>query len=151
MIPTNRKPSKYLWCTSIFLIIIASLSIGYTYWMYPTLVPRYGGGEQFNLAEYNNFTENFPFSAATSLSITIEANDTVQISIDNENVLNGTFYQVEIEANTEILITLKSNSPINGRFTLRQESPIYMEIFAIGAMLLGSISLFMNWYIFKKK
>lgn len=151
MIPTNRKPSIYLWCTSIFLIFIASFSIGFTYWMYPTLVPMYGGGERFNLAEYNNYTENFPFSAATNLSITMEANDTVQILINNESVFNGTFYQLEIEGNRVILITLKSNSPVSGRFTLRQESPMYMEIFSIGAMLLGVISLLMNLYFYKKK
>ena len=81
----------------------------------------------------------------------MNANDTVQISIDYENVINGTFYEVEIEPNTDVLMILKSNSPVNGRFTLRQETPVFFGIFSIGFFLIGVISIFLNWYFFKKK
>ncbi len=147
----KKNPTKYFWGVSICLIFIGSTSIGYSYLMYPTLIPIYGGGEQFYLEYYNNFTQQFPFYVNSRLHIIMNANDTVQISIDNENVFNGTYYETEIEPNMEILMILKSTSPVNGRFTLRQETPVFLGIFSIGLFLIGIISISMNLYFFKKK
>ena len=141
----------YFLGVSLCLILISSISIGYSYILYPTLIPIYGGGETFYLDNYNNYTSQFHFFANARLHIIMNANDTVQISIDNENVLNGTYYDVEIEPNSEILMILKSISPVNGRFTLRQETPLFMEILSIGLLFISVISIFMNLYFFRKK
>lgn len=147
----NKKyPTKFIYGISICLIFIGSISIGYSYFMHPSLVPMYGGGEHFYLDNYNNFTDQFPFRADSRLHIIMDANDTVQISINSENVFNGTYYEVEIEPNLETLMILKSISPVNGRFTLRQDTPLYMGIFSIGLFLIGVISIFLNWYFFKR-
>ena len=150
MSSNNKNSSKFFWAISFCLIFIGSISIGYSYLMYPTLIPIYGGGEQFNLDNNNNYTQQFPFFVNSRLHIIMNANDTVQISIDNENILNGTYYETEIEPDTELLMTLKSNSPVNGRFTLRQETPVFLGIFSIGLFLIGVISISVNWYFFKK-
>jgi len=147
----KHNPPKYTYFLSICLIFIGSISMGYSYLMHPTLVPIYGGGEQFYLEDYNNYTTQFPFYTNTRLSIIMNANETVQISINSEIVFIGTYYEVEINPNTEVLMVLKSSSPVVGRFTLRQETPIFMAIFSIGCFLLGILSIGMNWYYFKKK
>ena len=146
----KKNPIKFIYGISICLIFIGSIAVGYSYFMHPSLVPMYGGGERFYLDSYNNFTDQFPFYANSKLHIIMNANDTVQISINNENVFNGTNYEVEIEPNIEVLMKLKSISPVNGRFTLRQETPLFMGIFSIGLLLIGIVSIFMNWYYSKK-
>ncbi len=125
--------------------------MGYSYLMHPSLVPMYGGGEQFHLDDYNNYTTQFPFFTNSRLHVIMSANDTVQISINSEIVFTGTYYEVEIEPNMEVLVVLQSNSPVGGRFTLRQETPVFMAVFSVGCFLLGILSLGMNWYYFKKK
>ena len=147
----KRNSTIFFFGVSFCLIFIGSISIGYSYLMYPTLVPMYGGGEQFNLDNYNNHTQQFPFFTNSRLHIIMNANDTVQITIDNENVLNGTYYETEIEPNMDVLMILKSISPVNGRLTLRQETPVFLGILSIGFFVIGVISLSMNWYFFKKK
>ena len=147
----NKNPTKYFWGVSFCLIFIDSISIGYSYLLYPSLIPIYGGGEQFYLDNYNNYSQQFPFFANSRLHIIMNANDTVQISIDSENVLNGTYYETEIMPNVDVLMILQSISQVNGRFTLRQETPVFLGILSIGLFLFGVISMFMNWYFFRKK
>jgi len=146
----KRNSTKFFWAISICLIFIGSISIGYSYLMYPTLIPIYGGGEQIYLDNYNNYTQQFPFFTNTKLHIIMNANDTVQISIDDEIVHNGTYYETEIGPDIDILMILKSTSPVMGRFTLRQGTPVFLGIFSIGLFLIGVISLSVNWYFFKK-
>jgi hypothetical protein len=147
----NKSITKFFLAVSICLILIGSISIGYSFLLYPTLIPIYGGGEQFHLDNYNNYTQQFPFFVNSRLHIIMNANDTVQISIDNEIVLNGTYFETEIDPNKDILMILTSTSPVNGRFTLRQETPVFLGILSIGFFLIGVISIFLNWYFFKKK
>jgi hypothetical protein len=125
--------------------------MGYSYLMHPSLVPIYGGGEQFYLEDYNNYTVQFPFFTNSRLHVIMNANDTVQISINSEIVFTGTYYEVDLDPNTEVLMILQSNSPVDGRFTLRQETPVFMAVFSVGCFLLGILSISMNWYYFKKK
>ena len=96
----KHNPPKYTYFLSICLIFIGSISMGYSYLMHPTLVPIYGGGEQFYLEDYNNYTTQFPFYTNTRLSIIMNANETVQISINSEIVFTGTYYEVEIDSTT---------------------------------------------------
>ena len=150
--PSNKHhPIKYVYGLSFCLIFIGSISMGYSYLMHPSLVPIYGGGEQFYLEDYNNYTVQFPFFTNSRLHVIMNANDTVQISINSEIVFAGTYYEVEIDPNTEVLMVLQSNSPVDGRFTLRQETPVFMAVFSVGCFLLSILSICTNWYYFKKK
>ncbi|MFX0211199.1 MAG: hypothetical protein ACFFDT_34785, partial [Candidatus Hodarchaeota archaeon] len=118
-------------------LLAGFLSIGFTYVIFPRLVPGYGGGEPFFLASYNNYTVTFPWFSSSKIHLTIKANDTIQINIDGENVYNGTYYKILIEANEDTLITLKSKSPVAGRFEAWQEPPWIMQLSVIGIFLTG--------------
>ena len=68
---SDKKPTMYVYSLSVCLILIGSTACGYSYLLYPSLVPMYGGGEQFYL---NDYTEQFLFSSTTKLHITMNAN-----------------------------------------------------------------------------
>ncbi|MFX1285036.1 MAG: hypothetical protein ACFFB5_15345 [Promethearchaeota archaeon] len=125
---------------SSLLLFTGFLSIGFTYVIYPFLVPGYGGGEPFLLTSYNNYTDTYPWFSSSKLHLTIKANDTIQINIDGENVYNGTYYKISIEPNENTLITLKSSSPVTGRFEAWQEPPWMMQLSVIGIFFAGLIT-----------
>ena len=147
----KQNPTKYFYCLSLCLILIGSTSMGYSYLMHPSLVPMYGGGENLYLDNHNNFTAHFPFITNSRLHIAVNANDTIQISINGEIVHTGTYYELEIEYSEEILMSLESFSPVSGRLTLRQDTPVFLIIFSFGCLVIGIISIFINWFFFQKK
>jgi hypothetical protein len=71
---------------SSLLVFTGVFSLGFTYVLFPVLVPGYGGGEPFLLASYNNYTATFPWYSNSELQLTIKANRTIQIFIDGKNV-----------------------------------------------------------------
>jgi len=81
---------------SSILLFSGLVSLGFTYMFYPTLVPGYGRTERFNLTEYNNYNTQFPYYANSRLHITIEANNTMSIFIDENFVHNGSFYELTV-------------------------------------------------------
>ncbi len=126
---------------SLFLLLTGVLSLGFTYVIFPKLVPGYGGGEPFLLTSYNNYTDTFPWFSDSKLHLTIKANNTIQINIDGENVYNGTYYKLSIDPDEYILIMLKSSSPVAGRFEAWQEPPWVMQLSAIGLLFAGLITI----------
>ncbi len=136
---------------STLLIFSGLVSLGFAYVFYPTLVPSYGRTERFNLAEYNNFNTQFPYYANSRLHITIEANSSVNIFIDGNNVHNGSYYELTVEPKESILIKLNSSSSssVSGRFIAWQEPPLWMQMGTFLLLLTGLMSTvlsFVYWY-----
>lgn len=125
---------------SVFLVLGGVIGLSFTYLIYPSLIPGYGGGEPFYLDSYNNYTTYFPWHANTRLNLKIEANNTIQIYIDEINAYNGTKYEITIEPKNSVLIKLKSDYPVEGRFTARQEIPWVMKVGSFGLLCIGIIS-----------
>jgi hypothetical protein len=125
---------------SSLLVFTGVISLGFTYILFPVLVPGYGGGKPFLLASYNNYTTAFLWYSNSKLQLTIKANRTVQINIDGKNVHNGTDYELSLEPKDYTLIMLKSNFPVAGRYKARQEPSWIMQFGAIGLFLTGLIT-----------
>ncbi|UCG00920.1 MAG: hypothetical protein JSW11_15045 [Candidatus Heimdallarchaeota archaeon] len=139
---------------SSLLLFSGLASLGFTYMFYPTLVPSYGRTERFNLAEYNNYHTEFSYYANSQLHITIEANSTMSIFIDENYVHNGSFYELTVEPKEYILITLNSTSAVSGRFLAWQEPPWSMQVGSLLLLFTGFITTVLSlvfWYRLQKK
>ncbi|PWI46626.1 hypothetical protein CEE45_15905 [Candidatus Heimdallarchaeota archaeon B3_Heim] len=124
-----------------FLILFSGIiALGFTYVIYPTLVPSYGAGEPFHLTSYNNYTTQFPWYSKTRIHLTIKANDSIEIFIDGISVFNGSFYKTSIEPQNQTLIKLQSVTPVSGKFLAWQEPSWLMQITASCIFLLGLVA-----------
>ncbi|MFX0203507.1 MAG: hypothetical protein ACFFCW_45990 [Candidatus Hodarchaeota archaeon] len=135
-----KKISLFTLILSALLLLSGVIALGYTYLLFPTLIPSYGGGEPFYLDASNNYSTQFPWSANSRLHITIKANDTVDIYTDGGYVFSGTCYELTIEPKEEVMIMLKSSSSVSGRFTAHQEIPRKMQVVALGLLFLGLVA-----------
>jgi len=150
----SKKVYKIALIFSVFLVLGGVIGLSFTYLIYPSLLASYGGGERFYLDYYNDFTINFPFITNTRLTLKIEANNTIQIYIDEINVYNGTKYEIIIEPKNSVLIKFKSECRVEGRFTARQEIPWVMKFGSYGLLCIGIISTGLSVLLFirsKKK
>ncbi|MFQ6125376.1 MAG: hypothetical protein ACE5R6_12345 [Candidatus Heimdallarchaeota archaeon] len=135
-----KKISLFVLILSVLLLLSGVIALGYTYLLFPTLIPSYVGGEPFYLDASNNYSTQFPWSANSRLHITIKANDTVDVYTDGSYVYSGTYYELTIEPNVVVMIMLKSSSSVSGRFTARQEIPRKMQVVAFGLLFLGLVA-----------
>jgi len=125
---------------SSLLLLSGIISIGFTYVLYPALVPGYGAGEPFHLTSYNNYTTQFPWYSKTRIHLTIEANDSMQIFVDGISVFNGSFYKISIEPQNQTLIKLQSVTSVSGKFLAWQEPSWLMQIISSCIFLLGFVA-----------
>ncbi len=112
--------------------------------IFPKLVPHHGGGERFNLGKTNDFTFQIPWTAYTRLHLSLQANDTILLYINNEHVCECTHYDLTIEPGEYIFVTLRSESPVTGVFTARQEIPVEKQFLAIIFIMIGFIGVVMS-------
>jgi len=134
-----RKRDSFALVFSLLLTLSGVVALGFTYLLFPSLVPGYGGGEPFYLDERNDFSTRFPWYANSRLHLTIRANDTVDIYTDDSYVYSGAYYELAIEPKAQVAIMLKSSSSVVGRFTARQEIPWEMQVGAFGLFFLGLV------------
>lgn len=152
-----QRPNRITLITlsfSTLLLFSGLVSLGFTYIFYPTLVPGYGRTERFNLTEYNNYNTQFPYYANSRLHITIEANNTMNIFIDENFVHNGIFYKLTVEPKEYILIKLNSSSSVSGRFLAWQEPPRWMQVGTFLLLFTGFLATVLSlafWYWSQKK
>ena len=73
-------------------------------------------GERFSLTETNNYTFQIPWFAYSRLHLTLQANDTVKLYVDDDYVCDYSEYDIVIEPSEEALIVLKSSSSVSGMF-----------------------------------
>lgn len=139
-----REKSRYLpflKIVSVFILFSGVMALGYTYVLYPTLVPSYGAGEPFNLTNSNNYTFQLPLYSNSRIHLTIEANNSVLVFIDGIFVHNGSNYVTSIEPQSRIVIKVQATSAVSGKFLAHQEPIWFMELISIGTFLFGLVSV----------
>ena len=151
---TKHVPFPIIFALLIFFSGI--MALGFTYVLYPTLVPGYGAGEPFQLNSYNSYTTQFPWYSKTRIHLTIEANDSMQIFVDGISVFNGSFYKISIEPQNQTLIKLQSVTPVSGKFLAWQEPSWSLQVISCCIFLLGlvatvSVSAIYIWDIRSKR
>ncbi len=144
------KHVSFLIKFTFLILFLGIITLGFTYVIYPTLVPGYGAGEPFYLNNYNSYTVQFPWYSKTRIELTIKANDTIQIFIDGISVFNGSVYKTSIEPQKQVLIKLQSVVPVSGKFLAWQEpswllQTISISIFLIGLVATVSVSAIYIW------
>ena len=132
-----------------FLIIILFVSfilssVGYTYLMFvqfvfPTLVPSYGGGETISLNSYNNYTFQLPWKANSRLHLSFQTDNTVTLYLDGNFLCDCTSYQFIVEPGDTALIKLEANFNVSGRFKAWQEIPAEKQKLALIIIIVGLI------------
>jgi len=138
---SERSKAVFLVVLFFSLLLAGSAYIAYLHLLFPKLVPGYGGGEGFTLGEANNFTYQMPWWAHSRLHLDLQANDTVEIYVDGDNVCDCSHYELGIERGDEALVLLRSDSPVKGRFTARQEIPLERQLLAFAMILAGLVGL----------
>jgi len=123
----------------IGLSFVGATYLLYLHLLYPSLIPGYGGGERFSLVKANNYTFQIPWFAHSRLHLTLQANDTVRLYVDDEYVCDCSQYYFVIEPGEEALIVLKSSSPVLGMFMAWQEIPQEREMLASSILLIGFV------------
>ena len=133
----------------VFLFFVGSAYLLYLQFLYPTLIPGYGGGERFSLIKANNYTFQIPWFAYSRLHLTLQANDTIKLYVDDQYVCDCSQHDVVIEPGEEAFIVLKSSSSVSGMFTAWQEIPLEKQILALSLLLVGLIGIIVT--LTKKK
>jgi len=133
----------------VFLFFVGAAYLLYLQLFYPSLIPGYGGGERFSLIKANNYTFQIPWFAYSKLHLTLQANDTVKLYVNNQYVCDCSQHDIIIEPSEEALVVLKSSSPVSGMFTAWQEIPLERQILASSVLLVGLIGTIVT--LIKKK
>jgi len=154
-IPDREIPNKmrtvFLIFLSFSLLLAGSAYFTFLHGMFPRLVPFHGGGEGFTLSEANDFTFQIPWSAYSRLYLALQANDTLELYVDDDYVCDCSHYELVIERGDEALILLRSGSPVKGRFTARQEIPLEKQLLAFTILLAGLMGVAISIITYRKK
>ena len=146
---------KKLKSTLILILFLMLTLTGVAYllflqFVFPRLVPGYGGGEPFTLNIDNNYTYQIPWQAYTRLHLTFKTDNTVELSSNGEYLCNCTSYNFIIEPGDTLLILMKSNTPVSGRFKAWQEIPPERQTLGAIIVLVGLSGLGFILYLIKK-
>lgn len=134
------------------LVLLAGLIyLYYVQVIFPHLVPGHGGGERFSLSEANDYTFQIPWDAYSRLHITLQANEIVELYINDEYTSSCTHYDLVIEPGDSAWILLKSHSPVSGKFTAWQEVPFEKQMFAYSIISTGLIAVVLSIKIKRKR
>jgi CHASE2 domain-containing sensor protein len=141
MFSTKSKKGLMILVFSLLILFAGLTYFLYLHTIFPGLVPSYGGGERFTLSEAENYTFQIPWSAHTKLHLTLQANDIVELYVDNEYVCDCTHYNFVVEPDEQILILLKSDAPVSGMFMAWQEVPFENQILALTLVIIGLLGI----------
>lgn len=135
-----------------FLLLLAGLAYFlYLHLIFPQLVPHHGSGERFNLNEANNYTSQIPWSAYARLHLTLQANNTVSLYVNDDYVGDCTNYDFAVEQGEQILVLLRSDSPVSGMFRAWQEIPMERQLSALTLLSLGIIGIGISIGVYRRK
>ena len=107
--------------------------------VFPTLVPSYGGGETISLNAQNNYTFQLPWKANTRLHLSFQTDKTVKLYLNGNFLGDYSSYNFIIEPGDNAFIKLEANSDVSGMFKARQEIPVEKQQLAIIIVLVGLI------------
>jgi hypothetical protein len=136
MFPKKSKTGMLIFAFSLLLIFAGLSYFLYLQVIFPKLV-HHGGGERLTLIEAENYTYQIPWRAISRLHLSLEADDTVELSVDGDYVCDCSHYDFVIEEGEQALILLKSDVPVSGMFTAWQEVPSERLILALIFVALG--------------
>ena len=148
-----RRHTLKLAALAIFSLLVLS-AFAYLFYLqvlFPTLIPSYGGGEQFTLEAANNYVYQIPWRAITRLHLTLQANDIVKLYADNQYVCDCRSYEFTVEPDDTLLIRIEANSPVSGMFTAWQETPLEKQLLAITLLSIGLVGVAISVISLKKK
>ena len=141
---------------TLLLVLFSMLTLaGLAYllflqFLFPMLVPLYGGGEPVTLNSANNYSCQIPWEAYSRLHLTLQTNETVELYSNGEYLCDCTSYEFIIEPDDYILITLKSNSSVSGRFTAWQETPLEKQALGFAILLVGLAGIGISIILMKR-
>jgi hypothetical protein len=134
------------------IIIISGILYGlYSFIIYPTLIPHYGGGERFYLSKENNYTATYDWYSQGGLTLIIESNDTSEIFLNNTLVCNCSYYNVFVKENTHLRVKIQSNHSLEGFIRARRKVPVSNIILSYSIPLLGTLIFFIIIYLRQKR
>jgi len=140
-----KKSKTYLLVLILsFLLLVAGLTYFlYLQFLFPLLVPHYGGGERFVLSETKNSTYTFQisWSAYTRLHLTLQANNTVELYVNGTYLCDCSHYDFVIEQGGRALIYLRSDVAVSGMFQAWQEIPLERQLLALTLLIAGFIGI----------
>jgi len=137
-----------------FLLFVAGLTYFlYLQFMFPLLVPHHGGGERFVLSETKNGTYAFQisWSAYTTLHLTLQANNTVELYVNGTYSCECSDYDFVIEKGGRALVYLRSDVPVSGMFKAWQEIPLERQLLAITLLIVGLIGVAISIGLHRRK
>ncbi len=143
--------------TSVSLIFSIIITLGgilygfYSFIIYPTLIPHYGGGERFYLSRENNYTTTYDLYSQDGLNLIIQCNDTSEILLNNTSVCNCSYYTVFVRENTQLRVEIKSNHSLEGFIKARRRVPMSNVILSYSIPISGALIFFIIIYINHKR
>ena len=126
---------------SLLLFVFGILTSIFTFYLFPSLIPAYGGGESIQLKEENNYEMIFAFEPQYKLTITIEVDNPIIIAVNQKENITGTYYSATLNTSVYYLVKIKGTTLTDGFMRLRQEIPIRLQMFSLG-MLFSGVVLF---------
>jgi len=133
----NSTFKLFMLLLSAGLLIIGMVGLLFSIFLYPTLVPYYGGGERFLILD--NSVE-YPLYSKSKLCFEVSSNATVIIAVDSEDVEEGLEVSYCVDAG-EHLLRIRSNEPAEGFINFRQEPPRIWLLFYLLLLIIGSADL----------
>ncbi|RLE51495.1 MAG: hypothetical protein DRJ33_05840 [Candidatus Methanomethylicota archaeon] len=126
-----------------FIIIAIGVSgIYYSYVVYPTLIPGYGGSEPFLLSQYNNYSLTLPLYIKSRVHVEVYGNNTFNLMVDEASIGRGKAFSFDLEPGYHKL-TVSSEDLVKGVFQFRQEPNTRIALISAFVIALGITGIFL--------
>ena len=133
------------------LFVSTGISIAYSFLVYPTLIPGYGGGEQCILTESNEFTQMYPFTVSTPITISVEANDSIEIWINGVFEYQGVTHKFSIAGESNQIVNFTATTEVSVYMQLRQQVPLSNYLICGSFSSLTLVIFLFDFFITKKQ
>lgn len=145
--------SKFSLLLTLFstIVLVGLAYLLFLQFIFPTLVPFYGGGESVTLNSANNYTQQMPWEANSKLHLSLQTNETVKLYSNGEYLCDCTSYEFNLEPGEYILIMLKSDSPVSCRFIAWQETPLEKHALGFAILLVGIAGISISTILSKRQ
>ncbi len=125
---------------STLLIAVGLGMLSYSYYLYPYLMPSYGGGERFVLTSFNNYSKTLPLEVKEPVELSVSANDTVKLRVDGKLVRAGREITLSLEPGVYILY-FTSSSPVEVEVAFRLKPLTHLTCLSLALIGLGLLMI----------
>lgn len=133
------KAYKVFLSLSLLLLVFGIFSTIFTFYFFPSYIPSYGGGESIQLNGKNNYEMIFAFEPQYKLTITIEVENPIIITVNQKDNITGTYYRTTLNTSAYYLVRIKGSTLTDGFMHLRQEIPLRLQLYSFGLMFSGLV------------